>query len=108
MRPVPTVPPHQTPEVTIATDPEATSTSVSVYVQRPAGVRGTVGAWRDQLIEDVAAGILNQRLYELTPKANPPFIGAGAGRGALVRTSEAFSFGAGVPTPESASGSPRS
>ena len=97
VRPVPTVPPHQTPEVTIATDPEATSTSVSVYVQRPVGVRGTVGAWRDQLIEDLAAEILNQRLYELTQKANPPFIGAGAGRSALVRTSEAFSFGAGVP-----------
>jgi zinc protease len=96
-RPAPTVPPHQAPEVSIATDPEATSTSVSVYVQRPTGVRGTVGAWRDQLVEDMAAGILNQRLYELTRKANPPFIGAGAGRSSLVRTSEAFSFGAGVP-----------
>lgn len=96
-RPVPAVPPHQTPEVSIATDPEATSTSVSVYVLRPSGVRGTVGAWRNQLIEDVAAGILNQRLYELTQKANPPFIGAGAGRSTLVRSAEAFSFGAGVP-----------
>ena len=96
-RPTPGVPPHQTPEVSIATDPEATSTSVSVYVQRPSGIRGTIGAWRDQLVEDIAAGILNQRLYELTQKSNPPFIGAGAGRSSLVRTSEAFSFGAGVP-----------
>ena len=96
-RPVPTVPAHQTPEVSIATDPEATSTSVSVYVQRPTGARGTIASWREELIEDVAAGILNQRLYELTQKADPPFIGAGAGRNTLVRTSEAFSFGAGVP-----------
>ena len=95
-RPAPTVPPHKTPEASIATDPEATSTTVSVYVQRPPGVRGTVGAWRDQMVENLAAGIINQRLYELTQKANPPFIGAGAGRNALVRTSEAFSFGAAV------------
>jgi zinc protease len=96
-RPVATVPPHTTPEVSIATDPEATSTSVSVYIQRPAGPRGTISGWREQMVEDIAAGILNQRLYELTQKANPPFIGAGAGRNTLVRTSEAFSFGAGVP-----------
>ena len=97
VRPIPAVPPHQNPEVSIATDPEATSTSVTVYVQRPAGTLGTLAAYREKLIEDVASGILNQRLYELTQKPNPPFIGAGAGRSPLVRTSEAFSFGAGVP-----------
>jgi zinc protease len=91
------VPARSDPEVSIASDPEATSTSVSVYLQRPTGRRGTVGVWRIALDEELAAGILNQRLYELTQKANPPFIGAGAGRNQLVRTSEAFSFGAGVP-----------
>ncbi len=90
------VPPHQRPEVSIATDPEATSTSVSVYVQKPSGVRGTVGAWRGEMVEEIASGILNQRLYELTQKPNPPFIGAGAGRSELVRSVEAFSFGAAV------------
>ncbi len=90
------VPPHQAPEVSIATDPEATSTSVSVYVQKPSGVKGTVKAWRDELVESVAAAMLNERLYELTQKANSPFIGAGAGRSELVRSTEAFSFGAAV------------
>ena len=90
------VPPRADAEVSIASDPEATSTSVSVFLQRPTGRRGTVGAWRAELDEQLAAGILNQRLYELTQRANPPFIGAGAGRTQLVRTSEAFSFGAGV------------
>jgi zinc protease len=84
------------PEVSIASDPEATSTSASVFVLRPAGPRGTVGAWRDDLLEELAAGMVNQRLYELTRKPDPPFIGAGAGRSPLVRTAEAFSFGAGV------------
>lgn len=91
-----TVPPRSDPEVAIATDPEATNTSVSVYVQRPAGPQGTVGAYRDGLVESIAAGILNERLYELTQKANPPFIGAGAGQSELVRSTEAFSFGAAV------------
>ncbi len=91
-----TVPPHREAEVSIATDPEATSTSVSVYVQKPSGVRGTVSAWRDEMVEGIASGILNERLYELTQKPNPPFIGAGAGRNELVRSVEAFSFGAAV------------
>lgn len=92
-----TVPPRQDPEASIASDPEATSTSVSVYLQRPAEPKGKVSAWRRDLLEELASGMVNQRLYELTRKPNPPFIGAGAGRSSLVRTSEAFSFGAGVP-----------
>ncbi|HEU5219229.1 MAG TPA: insulinase family protein, partial [Gemmatimonadales bacterium] len=90
------VPPHQAPEVSIATDPEATNTTVSVYVQKPSGVKGTVSAWRADLVEELASGMLNERLYELTQKPNPPFIGAGAGRSELVRSAEAFSFGAAV------------
>lgn len=91
-----TVPSRTTPEVFVASDPEATSTSVSVFLLRPSSPRGTVRAWRAELLEQLAAGILNERLHELTRKANPPFIGAGAGRGDLVRTAEAFSFGAAV------------
>ena len=91
------VPPRSDPEVFVASDPEATGTSVSVYLLRPSGTRGTIGAWRADLLEQLAAGILNERLYELTRKSNPPFMGAGAGRGELVRTTEAFSFGAAVP-----------
>jgi zinc protease len=92
-----TIPVRSDAEVAIATDPEATGTSVSVYMQRPTGVHGTVAAWRNDLVEEIASGILNERLYELTQKQGPPFMGAGAGRSALVRTAEAFSFGAAVP-----------
>ncbi len=91
------VPARSDPEVFVASDPEATSTGVSVYLLRPSGRRGTLSAWRADLLEQLAAGILNERLYELTRKSNPPFMGAGAGRGELVRTTEAFSFGAAVP-----------
>jgi zinc protease len=90
------VPAHREAEVSIATDPEATGTTVSVYVQKASGTQGTVGAWRADLVEGIASGILNERLYELTQKPNPPFIGAGAGRSELVRGTDAFSFGAAV------------
>jgi len=90
------VPARTTPEVFVASDPEATSTSLSVYLLRPSIIHGSVTAWRGDLLEQLAAGILNERLYELTRKSNPPFLGAGAGRGDLVRSTEAFSFGAAV------------
>ena len=91
------VPPHSAPEVFVASDPEATSTSVSVFLIRPTSNHGTLSAWRSDVLEQLAAGIVNERLYELTRKSNPPFLGAGAGRGDLVRSAEAFSFGAAVP-----------
>ncbi|HEV8613314.1 MAG TPA: insulinase family protein [Gemmatimonadales bacterium] len=92
-----TVSPHGSPEVFVASDPEATNTSVSVFLLRASGEHGTTTAWREDLLEQLAAGMLNERLYELTRKSNPPFLGAGAGRGELVRTAEVFSFGAAVP-----------
>lgn len=96
-RPAVPVPPRDSAAVAIATDPEATSTSVSVYFLHPPRPEGTVAAWRDAQVEALASSILNQRLYELTQRPNPPFIGAGAGRSPLVRSSDAFTLGAGVP-----------
>ena len=43
-------------------------------------------------MEQLASGILNERLWELTQKPNPPFINAGVGRSGLVRSADAFSF----------------
>ncbi len=41
--------------------------------------------------------MLNDRLYELSQKPDPPFIGAGGGEGRFVREAEVFSLGAAVP-----------
>ena len=91
------VPSRGEPEVSIASDPEATSTSVSVYLLRPAAPRGTMRSWRTDLVEQLAGGILNERLWELSQKLDPPFIRAGTGQSNLVRAADAFSFGAMVP-----------
>ena len=88
------VPARTTPAVSIAADPEATGTSASVYLLRPRTPNGTISGWRSNLLEGLAAGMLNERLWELSQKPDPPFIRAGAGQTSLVRGADAFSFGA--------------
>jgi zinc protease len=91
------VPDHDQPMVVIATDPEATSTSVDVYFKQPVGEKGTYGAYRRSIIENLYNGMLNARFSEIARRADPPFIGAGSSVGGLVRTRASYSLGAGVP-----------
>ena len=95
-RPAYAVPARDSTAVAIATDPEATSTSFSVYYIKPGRTDPSAGAYRRSLIGELYAQMLNQRLYELTQKANPPFIGAGGGEGRLVRGNRSFSLGGAV------------
>jgi zinc protease len=90
------VPDHGATLVSIATDPEATSTSVEVYQKLAKREEGTRAAYRASLIDFLYASMLNSRLNELTQQADPPFIGAGGGRGALIRSKDVFSIGATV------------
>jgi zinc protease len=90
------VPDHSETLVSIATDPEATSTSVEVYQKLATREPGTRAAYRASLIDFLYASMLNSRLNELTQVADPPFIGAGGGRGSLIRTKDVFSIGASV------------
>ncbi len=91
-----TVPPRDSTAVAIATDPEATNTTVGVYYLRPPGKPGSVAAYRRSLVDQLYSSMLSQRLYEQSQKPNPPFIGAGGGPGQLVRTLESYSLGAAV------------
>ena len=90
------VPDHGETLVSIATDPEATSTSVEVYQKLAPREPGTRAAYRAGLIDFLYASMVNSRLNELTQQADPPFIGAGGGRGSLIRTKDVFSIGAAV------------
>jgi zinc protease len=87
---------HDETLVVVATDPEATSTSVNVYYKHDPKENATYGAYRQSLLANLYSGILNSRLSELARNADPPFVNAGAGDGSLVRTQSAFSIGAGV------------
>lgn len=88
-RPVFPVPAHADTLYAIATDKEATSTSVVVYNKLPLRETTTVGAYRQDIVESLVSGMLNRRLGDLAQKADPPFIAGGVGRGRFVRSAEA-------------------
>jgi zinc protease len=80
-RPIFDVPDHAATRYTIVTDKETTSTTVEVSNLRPARNQGSVGGYRDIMLDQLFAGMLDARLDELSQTANPPFLRAGADRG---------------------------
>ena len=68
------------PIVSICTDPEETTYDVSVFYKHdivPFEERGDVQYWIKGYIDQLVATMFNNRLEELTQKANPPFIYGG-------------------------------
>jgi zinc protease len=84
------VPDHDSTLVAIATDKEATISTVSVYYKLPLEQGSTVADYRTMMIERLFTSMLNARLRELTQQADPPFLGASSAQGQLIRTKEAF------------------
>jgi zinc protease len=95
-RPVYTVPTRRSPAYVIASDPELSRTQVSVYNTMPTRDESTIGDYRRQIVEGLFAGMLSARFAEMARKPDAPFLGAGAGRGSLVRTAEASTLSAAV------------
>lgn len=91
-----TVPDHAETLFAIATDPENSRSSVSVYFMREVAPEGTVENYRSMLIRNMFNSMLNQRFDEVIKKPDPPFLGAGSSHGNLVRTKAAYILGAGV------------
>ena len=96
LRPAYNVPEQPGTLYAIATDKEASGTSVSVYSKMPARDQTTVGAYRQQIVERLFAGMLSARFSEMAQKPDAPFLGAGAGRGQFVRTLDVSTLSAGV------------
>ncbi|MGW8265288.1 MAG: M16 family metallopeptidase [Longimicrobiales bacterium] len=84
------VPEHAQTLFAIASDEEATNSQVALLYKQPLGEEGTLEAYRQDLVEGLYTGILNNRLFELTQQADPPFAFAGSGQGRMVRTGEVF------------------
>jgi zinc protease len=76
-----TVPGNAAPLIAIATDKEATSSSVNLIFKVPAVPTKTVGDYRRDLIERLYLGMLNSRLDEISQKPDAPFLGAGGSKG---------------------------
>jgi zinc protease len=96
LRPSYNVPDHPGTLYAITTDKEASSTSVTVYSKLPLRDPTTVGAYRQQMVERLFAGMLSTRYSELAQKSDAPFLSASAGRGNFVRTKEVSTLSARV------------
>ncbi len=90
------VPDHDQPLYAIATDSEATLSSVSIYWKHDLESQAREGDYRRQLVEGLYNGMLNDRLSELTKKPDPPFLFASSSNGILVRTKSCYVLQAGV------------
>jgi zinc protease len=95
-RPAFAVPDHAETLVAIATDPEATGTSLEVDWKLPPRPLGTAAAFRRSLAQQLYSRMLNARFAEITQRADPPFIGAGSSHGRMIRTRDIYSLAAAV------------
>lgn len=93
------VPAHEDNKVVVVTDKEATFNQIQIFYKEE-GLPEREETFKDYLEmtkHNLFTGMLSQRLNELTQKADPPFMNAGAYYGNIVRTSNAFQQYAVVP-----------
>ena len=90
------VPLHTELLVKVATDPEATQSSVSILRKRERRAEGTVGAYRENLVRRLAFQMVNERFDELARKPDARFLNAGAYETGLNPSTGAVGLGAGV------------
>ena len=90
------VPLHDEMLFAVATDPEATQSSVAVLRKREKAEEGTVAAYRRNLVEQMVFQMLNERFDELSRRKDAQFLGAGAYEMPLSPSVNAFALGAGV------------
>jgi len=82
------VPDHAETSYAIATDKEASNTTVEIDTLLPARPEGTVGAYRQKTVDRLFSGLLSARLSEIAQQPNPPFTFAFAGRGSFFARSK--------------------
>jgi zinc protease len=87
-RPAYDVPDHPGTVYAILTDKELATTSVEVDYLLPSRPFGTVGVYRQRLIDRLFGSMLSARLSEIGQKPDAPFLSAYAGRGRFVGPSK--------------------
>ena len=89
-RPVVPVPPHAEELFSIETDPEATSTAVSIVTKLPHRPDATMRDQRRAMAERLYNTMLSARLDEIRRRPNAPFLHASSRSGGFVRTADSF------------------
>jgi zinc protease len=98
------VPDHEETLISIATDPEATLSSGSVYYKMNEEPFKTEAHYRASLVQQAFLGMLNQRFDEIRKKPGAPFLHAHVYKSAIVRGKEFFGLGTMVKEGEYLSG----
>ncbi|MFA6234719.1 MAG: pitrilysin family protein, partial [Bacteroidota bacterium] len=93
-RPVFDVPDHDELLFAIATDKEATGTSLTLYHKMNPTVDRKVSDYRKSMIEQLYSQMLNDRYSEMLQKKDPPFLNAYSGQGGFVRAKDVYMLGA--------------
>ncbi len=81
------IPKHSETLFARATDPEATSHSVSIYIKHEgtAPENKSANYYRSNYVRNLFNRMMNDRIGELLQKGNPPFISGSVGYGTLAR-----------------------
>jgi len=95
-RKVYSVPGHDENIFALATDPEATNTTLAVYYKTEVLPEETVDDYRRMLVEQLFTRMVNIRLYELLNQGDPPFLFGYVTSSSLVRTLNINSLNIGV------------
>lgn len=91
------VPSHEETLVSIATDPEATASTVSLYLKRRPVEWVTTETFRRWLAESLANSMLTNRLSEITQRPGAPIIDVSSFHGRFIRPLSAHVLSARVP-----------
>lgn len=91
--------PNKEPLISLYTDSEQTSTTVSIGYKRPAEKQGTFRAYQNSFVHNMEAAILGERVNEILQKKNPPFQLAGISYQNFFRNTDIFNIYA-IPTTE--------
>ncbi|MBN1697440.1 MAG: insulinase family protein [Spirochaetales bacterium] len=90
------IPDHEETLINVATDPEATSYSINIYLKHDVLPSVTVGDYRVRMIANLVHNIIDERLSDIARTANAPFTEAYAGYAGNYRSKEFTVIGATV------------
>lgn len=76
----------------INTDKETSTTSIEIDTLLPARPQGSIGAYRQSIVDGLFGGMLNARFAELTQKPDAPFVMGFGGRGGFLVRSKEIAF----------------
>jgi zinc protease len=94
--PVYDIPSHPQTLLSVATDPEARGSSVTLIFKHPRLPEKTVGDYRKTLVRSLFQSMVNDRLSERARRADAPFLGASSSGGSLGQTLDTYVLSARV------------